>query len=289
MREVYSHEGSKIGTVSDLIFLKLGGSLITDKTRPYTPRLDSLAQLAREIQSALSTNADLRLVVGHGSGSFGHYAVKDSLAPYPFPPPAEAGARGRENYWRGFAEVWYRASQLNRYVVEALHTAGIPVVSFPPSALASAEDRRIKDWDLTLLTVALQSGLVPVVYGDIVFDTVKGGTILSTEMLMFYLAHRLHPKSILLAGLEAAVWADFPMREQRVEKVTAAAFDSLSGRIGGSHGTDVTGGMRSKVEEMLELVQQIPALTVQIFSGEGPGNLEKALNGEVLGTLIASD
>ncbi len=47
--------------------------------------------------------------------------------------------------------------------------------------------------------------------------------------------------------------------------------------------------MRSKVEEMLELVRQIPNLTVQIFSGEEPGNFEKALRGQVLGTLIASD
>jgi isopentenyl phosphate kinase len=275
--------------VSKIIFLKLGGSLITDKSMPYTPRLDRLARLAGEIRSALSRNPGMQLLVGHGSGSFGHYAVKESLARYPFPPPSSAVASGLENYWRGFAEVWYRASQLNRYVVEALHTAGIPAVSFPPSALVRAENGVIESWDITLLNVALQSGLVPVVYGDIAFDSVKGGTILSTEMLMFYLAQRLHPWSILLAGIEAAVWADFPLRQRRVERVTAAGYNSLSGRIGGSQSTDVTGGMRSKVEEMLELVHQIQGVTVQIFSGEEPGNLEKALDGELLGTLIASD
>jgi hypothetical protein len=40
---------------------------------------------------------------------------------------------------------------------------------------------------------------------------------------------------------------------------------------------------------MLELVQEIPGLTVQIFSGEPPGNVQKVLAGENLGTLITGD
>ena len=51
-------------------------------------------------------------------------------------------------------------------------------------------------------------------------------------------------------------------------------------------GVDVTGGMKSKVEEMLSLVEQIPNLDVQIFSGEEAGNVKRALIGELLGTLI---
>jgi isopentenyl phosphate kinase len=248
--------------------------------------MDSLQRLSNEIASALRANPALRLIIGHGSGSFGHYAVKEALAPHRYPPPDEKGA---EDYWHGVAEVWYRASQLNRYVVEALHAAGIPVISFPASATASAENGKIQTWHLEQFDTALRSGLVPVIYGDIAFDSIRGSTILSTEILLFKLAHWLRPRSVLLAGLEAAVWADFPAREQRVEKITAAGYDAISGQVGGSHGTDVTGGMRSKVEEMLELVHQLPTLTVQIFSGKEPGNLERALRGEVLGTLIASD
>lgn len=279
----------KIDGVSNIVFLKLGGSLITDKTKPYTPRLDSLDRLAREIRSVLNDRPEMRLLLGHGSGSFGHFAVKEWLEPHPYPPPEDLGEDGMRAYWQGFAEVWYRASQLNRHVIDALHTAGVPAVAFPPSSTARARGGRILSWDVESLQVALESGLVPVIYGDIAFDEVKGGTILSTEMLMFYLAHRLHPRVILLAGLEAAVWADFPARQERVERITAAAFDALSGRVGGSHGTDVTGGMRSKVEEMLELVHQLPDVTVQIFSGEEVGNVEAALRDRVLGTLITSD
>ncbi len=275
--------------MTDIIFLKLGGSLITDKTQPYTPRLDSLGRLAREIQSVLTRKPDLRLVVGHGSGSFGHYAVVEALAPHPYPPPEHLGPHGYADYWHGFAEVWYRASQLNRYVVEALHAAGICVVSFPPSAMAQAEGGQIHEWNVSQIETALDAGLVPIIYGDIAFDAATGATILSTEMLMFHLARQLHPRLILLAGLEEAVWADFPARRQRIDKITSNGFDALSGRIAGSHGTDVTGGMRAKVQEMLALVSEIPGVTVQIFSGEGAGNVERALEGEQLGTMIASD
>jgi isopentenyl phosphate kinase len=280
---------SKIGPVGELVFLKLGGSLITDKTKPYAPRLDSLERLAREVHNVVVGEPELRLVIGHGSGSFGHYAVKESLAPHPYPPPGTGNAQSLGAFWGGFAEVWFRASQLNRYVVEALHGAGLPVVAFPPSAMARAEAGTIKEWDTAPIRDALDAGLLPIIYGDIALDPVKGGTILSTEMLMFHLARFLPPTRILLAGLEAAVWADFPARKQRVAQISAGSFDAVGGGVGGSHGTDVTGGMRSKVLEMLKLVEEHPAVSVQIFSGEEPGNLERALRGDVLGTLIARD
>ena len=276
--------------MAELVFLKLGGSLITDKTHPYTVRLDKLSALAKEIHSALSANPNLRLVLGHGSGSFGHYAVKEHLAPLHLPPnSANLGGESRRDeggYWRGFAEVWYRASQLNRHVIEALHQADIPAMAIQPSASIVSKNGVIENWELSPLELALSANIVPVIYGDMVFDSIKGGAVLSTETLMFYLAHHLKPTRILLAGIEAAVWADFPARQQRVEKVTPSSYKELANKVGGSHGLDVTGGMKSKVEEMLSLVEQIPNLNVQIFSGEEAGNVKRALTGEVLGTLI---
>ncbi len=275
--------------MTELVFLKLGGSLITDKTQPYTVRLAKLKTLAREIHSAFSSTPDLHLVIGHGSGSFGHYAVKEHWAPLAttWHSPQIQRVWG-EKERGGFAEVWYRATQLNRYVIEALHEAGLSIMAIQPSAGIVSKDGKIEDWNLSPLESALKAGIVPVIYGDMAFDSVKGGAVLSTEVLMFHLAHQLKPSRILLAGIEAAVWADFPARQRKVEKVTPSSYKKFSQNIGGSHGVDVTGGMKSKVEEMLALVGQIPDLSVQIFSGEEPGNTEKALNGAMLGTLIAS-
>jgi isopentenyl phosphate kinase len=59
-----------------LTFVKLGGSLITDKRAESSFRAETAARIASEIQSALTQDNSLRLLIGHGSGSFGHVAAK---------------------------------------------------------------------------------------------------------------------------------------------------------------------------------------------------------------------
>ena len=290
----------------ELVFLKLGGSLITDKTQPYTARLDKLADLATQIAHALQSHPELRLVLGHGSGSFGHTAAKEygtrEGAP-PYPPPFSPKIGGEEpalpfapkmgggqggGYWHGFAEVWYQASALNRCVIQALSEAGIPAMTFSPAASVWSDNGRVAEWDLSQIKYALERGILPVVHGDVIFDRTKGGTILSTEDLFEYLARELRPRRILLAGLEEAVWADFPARRQRVQVLTRESFNEISRGVGKATGADVTGGMQSKVSQMLDLVDEIPGLSVLIFSGEEAGNLEKALHGDHIGTLITT-
>lgn len=279
--------------MKELVFLKLGGSLITDKTQPYTPKLDVIEDVALQIASALQSQPDLRLVIGHGSGSFGHVAASEYHTREGFSPrPSQLIHRERdkteENYWKGFAEVWYQASDLNRYVMKPLHKVKIPAIALPPSANVIASDGKVSIWETTAISMALAAGLVPVIYGDVTFDEVRGGTILSTEDLFSHLTRALHPDRILLAGLEAAVWQDFPARTRKVETITPGTFSEVSEGIGKAAGADVTGGMESKVMQMLDLVKQNPELKIQIFSGAEPGSILRALLGESLGTWITA-
>ncbi|HMD81567.1 MAG TPA: isopentenyl phosphate kinase [Anaerolineales bacterium] len=276
--------------MKELVFLKLGGSLITDKTQPYTPLLDRMDDIALQIATTLQTQPNLRLVIGHGAGSFGHVAASEykTRAGYPRPSPLMHRERDEteENYWKGFAEVWYQASSLNRYVMKALHKANVRAISLPPSSSVIATEGKVSVWETTPIRMGLSARIVPVIFGDVVFDEIRGGTILSTEDLFMHLARALSPERILLAGLEAAVWEDFPARTKKIEKITPRTFDELSRGIGKSEGADVTGGMKSKVAQMLELVQYNHELSVQIFSGTEPGNIVHALTGETLGTVI---
>jgi isopentenyl phosphate kinase len=281
------HHG-RIRIVSELVFLKLGGSLITDKGQRYTVRLKRLAELANEIHTALSESPDLKLILGHGSGSFGHYAVQEHM-PQRSAPARYGAALEERAYWAGYAEVWYRASELNRYVMDALHVAGIPSISLAPSATVQASKGRISHWDLTSMRSAIDSGLTPVIFGDIAFDSVTGSSVLSTETLMIHLAPLLQPGRILLAGMEAAVWKDYPTRKEPIQSITPSGYPALGTVLGGSHGTDVTGGMRTKVEDMLALTAALPEVSIRIFSGEIQGNVKAALAGKALGTLISSD
>lgn len=258
-----------------MILLKLGGSLITEKDRPETPRLATIRRLASEVFEARRSQPDLRLVIGHGSGSFGHHLASRHQT--------QKGAQSRQD-WQGFADVWASANHLNRLVVDALRQAGVPVMAFPPSASALAEDGQLIELAHEPIRLAVDHGLVPVVQGDVAFDRKQGSAIVSTEQVLGALVEPLHADTLLLAGLEAGVFADYPenrrlLPELRYEDVSAI-------RLGGAPSEDVTGGMASKVDIAFELLRDHPSLDICIFSAETPDSLRSALAGQPRGTRI---
>lgn len=248
-----------------ITFLKLGGSLITDKTQAETVRDDVLGRLADEIARARQENPTLKLVLGHGSGSFGHVAA----AKYGTRHGVETAAQ-----WAGMAEVSDAAARLNRRVTAALLAAGVPALTWQPSASAVVADGRIQQMATAPIWAALAAGMVPLVYGDVAFDTVRGGTIISTEEVMGYLADQLRPHWLLLAGETRGVYDE---RGTVIPRITAANFEAIRPALGGSRGTDVTGGMASKVAEMLALTAVHPQLRIHIFSGLEPDTLRQLL------------
>lgn len=260
-----------------LVFIKLGGSLITDKLQPRTPRRSTLQRLAQEIAAAVAQQPGLELVIGHGSGSFGHNSAQKYGTRQGVHTPEE---------WKGFVEVWKDARELNQIVLDALLAAGLPVLAFPPSATVLASAGRIHTWDTALIRRALNHRLIPLVFGDVIFDIERGGTILSTEEQFSYLAQAFKPARILLAGIEEGVWADYPQRTRVLPLITPDSFASLAGALQGSAAPDVTGGMIAKVNNMLQLVAVIPGLEALIFSGDKPGGVQQALLGASPGTLI---
>ncbi len=258
-----------------MVFLKLGGSLITDKAKPDTPRLEVIQRLAAEIASAFSEQPDLRLLLGHGSGSFGHTAA----ARY----GTHLGASTAED-WTGFIEVWAAAHRLHSHVMDALRSVGLPAMSLPPSASAICESGEIVSLATEPIANALDAGLLPVVLGDVAFDRMKGSAIVSTEQVMAWLAPRLRPMRILLAGLERGVYANYPSRDRLLKSITEPEMGSAF--IEDSADTDVTGGMFSKIAWAFTLLRADPKLEVRIFSGADAGNVKSMLQGAALGTQV---
>lgn len=248
-----------------MIFLKLGGSLITDKQGVEAVRPEALAGAANEIATAMTARPALQLVLGHGSGSFGHVAA------------ARHGTRSGVSsaaQWHGFAEVSAAAARLNALVREALLSAGVPAVTLQPSASAVCTGGKIISHASWPVQRALAAGLVPLVYGDVAFDSTLGGTIISTEEILVHLVETLDPAWLLLAGETGGV---HDHNGDVIPLITPVTFDGIRAALGGSAGTDVTGGMASKVAGMLELVQAHPELSIRIFSGSTKGNLTAAL------------
>ncbi len=263
----------------ELIFVKLGGSLITDKSKPHVVQLRLLQRLAKEIAQAQNAKPGLKIVLGHGSGSFGHVPAKRHHTVEGLVTPEDRA---------GFLEVQREAHALHDIFMQESSAAGLSVLSFPPSACVVSQNRRILKWDIDPIRRALQLGMIPVVYGDAVLDTKLNGTILSTEDLFSYLGSKLHPTRILLAGVEEGVFSDFPNNAQLIPVMTPDSFAHIGDRVAGSQHIDVTGGMESKVKIMIDLVKVHPQLQVSIFNGKTKDNVYKAICGNLPGTTIRS-
>lgn len=251
-----------------LTFLKLGGSLITDKNTPSTPLLERITRIATEIAAARAQHPEMRLVLGHGSGSFGHVPAKKFHTRSGVKTAAE---------WSGFATVWAEARTLNHIVMQRLASAGLPVIAISPSSAIITNNGSIRSWNISPIERALQAGLIPVVYGDVIFDENLGGTILSTEELFYHLTGILLPDKIHIAGIESAVFLDYPENQQPIPEITPATYPGLMSKITHSASVDVTGGMAAKVDNLVQLVQQFPQLQAWIFSGVAPGSILQAL------------
>jgi isopentenyl phosphate kinase len=263
------------------IFLKLGGSLITDKRQPETPRPAVIQRLAEEIAQARRLAPGLHLVIGHGSGSFGHvYGQRYGT---------RAGVQTAEQ-WYGYAATGDAAARLNRLVTAALLAVGVPAWSVQPGAALRCVDGRIADGPLATIRQALAHGLVPVVFGDVALDEVRGGTIVSTEEIFEWLAGALAPRRLVLAGEVAGVFTADPTVDpsaQLLAEITPTTLAAVQGGLGGSHGVDVTGGMAAKVMQSLAMAQAHRDVDVIICSGLIAGQVQQTLlEAQPVGTRI---
>lgn len=262
--------------MEEITLVKLGGSLITDKTRPESPRTEVIERLAAEIARAGSPSGGL--ILGHGSGSFGHVAARRyGLA---------QGIRAADQL-PGVSLTQERAAALHRIVTGALAAAGaLPFSIAPSSCVVSAAGRPVELADEPL-RLALGRGLLPVVYGDVVTDREWGVSICSTERLFDLLARRLPGRGlpvrrVLWLGETDGVWDD---AGRTIPRISAETFTEARKAIGAPAGVDVTGGMLHRVETALGLARLgVPSL---ILNGLVPGALESALRGEeVAGTEV---
>ena len=254
----------------ELIFIKFGGSLITDKSKPYTARQEVIDRLCGEIREARKKR-DLSLLIGHGGGSFPHVSASRYQT-----------NRGvvDEHSWEGFIKVHEDAARLNAIVCDSFTRLGEPAATVQPSASCVARAGRIIDCYTRPIELLLKAGLMPVVYGDVCLDEEQGMCVISTEEIFRGLAGALRPGRIILLGKVDGV---LDVRGGVIPRITKADFAELRASLLASDGiADVTGGMLHKVERSLEL-----GLPTRIINGLTPGNLRRALLGEqVPGTVV---
>lgn len=260
-----------------IILVKLGGSLITDKSKPFSEDSRTIKRLVREIHQARKQR-EIELIIGHGGGSYPHVPAQKYRT-------AEGFVNQRSS--RGIAEVQDAAARLNRIVVKELLATGEDAVSINPSSCMIAKDARIKDGFLEPLIKLLGLKILPVVYGDVALDEKQGCCILSTEMILNFLALRLQEKDFKILRIIHCGKTDgvYDAQGKTIFQINPKNFTMVKESLGASNGIDVTGGMLHKVEECLRITRL--GISSQIINGLVVNNLKKAiLRQKVKGTLM---
>ncbi len=261
-----------------LTLVKLGGSLITDKRVEKSFRRDVMQRLADEIAVVLEKSPENQLIIGHGSGSFGHFVAKRANT--------INGVHSLDD-WKAFAHVSGVAAELNYLVCECFQSSGVPVWRFQPSASMVSRNGEVVSMSLIGIKLALSKGIVPVVYGDVSLDSILGGTIISTEKIFFYISSMLQVDRIFLVGEVPGVYST---SGEVISSITMLNYNDFSLFLGGSGGVDVTGGMETKVVDMLKIVTRFPAMTIRILDGLQQNLLQDTLMGKTHpGTLISNE
>lgn len=260
-----------------IVLVKIGGSLITDKTTAFSLKEEALKLVCREIKKA--SRMGKWLIIGHGAGSFAHFPAKKY--------GTAKGIINKESY-AGLCEVADVACRLNRIVVKRMIDYGVNALSISPISFITSDKHQLKTICLEGLEEALRLNLLPVVYGDVILDTKVGCTVFSAEKVLGYIGLELKRKGykiekIIHCGQTNGV---YDVSGKTIPQITNKNFERFSQTIGGSGGVDVTGGMIHKVKETLNLAKEgIPGL---IIDGIEKGSLSKAISGKkVEGTEVA--
>ncbi len=254
-----------------MLLVKLGGSVLTDKARPRTPRRAAIARLTRELAGSGED-----LIVVHGAGSFGHILAARYRLNGPASPTKAKGA----------AVVQRDVKFLDGLVLDGLLDAGLAPVAIAPSAVLRLENGAIADFDVAPFAEYGAQGFTPVTFGDVVRDRTRGVAVCSGDLLMLELACRLRPKrAVFVADVDGLFTADPKRRKTARLLETVHEEDLASIEMGRAAGSDVTGGIEGKVRRMLEIAAHVDECL--IVNGNVKNRVRDALRGRrVVGTRV---
>ncbi len=243
-----------------MYIIKIGGSVLTDKSKPYSFREGVVKEIAKTLRG-------FKGIIVHGVGSFGHpLALKYRLW---------EGVDGKCFEW---AHTRLSVLSLHMKFLESLISEGIPAVTF-----GVANIRGYEGWYKATLEAFISMGFVPVLHGDGVIDREKGLRVLSGDDIAAEITNILKEKieGVIFCVDVDGIYSDDPKRVPNatlLKEISREEFLKVAKR-----GSDFSGGMVKKAESILRIPREIP---VYIINGLKPDNILKILDGKNPGTLI---
>ena len=163
--------------LKDIIILKFGGSVITDK-KSEIPKvkhkvLDRICNILKDKKR--------NMIIVHGAGSYGHpIAKRYALA---------EGLNGSSEQKKAIKETRKQVYELNQLLCKRLQESGIETKSVIPShSMKTRGSREIENFPISEFDNALKEGRIPVTFGDVTEDLIQGINILSGDVIMMELA-----------------------------------------------------------------------------------------------------
>lgn len=264
----------------NLTLIKLGGSVITEKTKPLTPNILAIRRLANEIAESRVR----KLMIVHGGGSFGHPLAQQYAIQEGFTDPSQL---------IGINKTHQAMLELNKIVVETLIHHNIPAFPVVPASCMISKNDRINVFATDALRTLLEMDIVPVLFGDVVLDTEKGFTIVSGDQIIAASATRLDADKIIMAVDVDGLYTDDPKTDASAEplqRLTPRELQTFiknrARKLEDAKTSDVTGGMLGKVAELIPVVEA--GIPTMIIDAKKDNNLRTVLSSnETSGTLIA--
>ena len=237
--------------MTNMLLIKLGGSIITNKKKPLTPRRQTIDKIAASLRKI-----DEPMIIVHGGGSFGHYwSVKYDMHTKP----------AKYNI-HGVSVVKNSMIELDKIILDSFLKNRLNPYSLPPTDFVNgniAIPKKIRE-----MQKIAKSGLVPITFGDALWYGQNKSFILSGDKIMTMLAKILRPRlSIFVLDVDG-LYSDLKTKKHIYE---------LKGQKPeiSKNKMDVTGGMTRKIEEAYKISKM--GLNVFFVNGNKPQRLVDAI------------
>lgn len=268
--------------------IKIGGSVITDKTKICTPKLDNIKRLVAELKKYINESNE-KIIIVSGGGSFPHPVAKKYYLKEGIYKSMDYNI-DIEDAKLGFALCTKAASKINELLWEELLNINISAISFRTSSIVIAKSGEIDRIFLDPLKQILKMDILPLLFGDAVFDIDWGCTIISGEQLIKELTNHFTVQRIIVCANVDGVYTKDPFKYRDGKIIKNIGLDNLNlidAELKGTFNSmDVTGGMDHKVNILKELLIK-KGIKSSIINGNVPQNLYKALKGEAIGTTFS--
>jgi isopentenyl phosphate kinase len=253
-----------------LAIIKLGGSLITDKSQPYTLREEQLKRITQEIAEVLGP-----CVVVHGVGSFGHVPVINRKLYEGYKKPEQLP---------DLSKTMIEVFQLRMAVTDALTEAGLAPVIFLPSNIFFMTEGEITGHFSGGLRQYLDLGMTLLIGGDMCADSQRGFSVCSGDKVVLLLSRLLNPRDVIFATDVAGIYTADPKLDPKAElipQISLGRIEEYEEMANQAATPDITKGMRGKLDEIkrIEPILKVGA-EVAILGMTEPGILRRYMNGD---------